>query len=277
MGFTPDEIDTLKGATAFDADGQKLGGVSQVYLDDSTGDPTWVTVSTGLFGTQESFVPLREAAIRGGELHVTVDKATVKDAPRLEADGHLTPDEEQELYRYYGIDDARRDEAPTVAGGGVEPEGQERPSVDDRVDGDDVRDDRARDNEDAAPAAGGPVVTQPASSPRTDDDADDGVRDDRARTSDADADTDADADADDDQDRRAETRGGSDDTESDEPRSDEPRSDEPRAHEPIRESESDDAKDLELNAGETQSRLRRYVVTERVTRTVEELPDDDNR
>lgn len=28
------------------------------YLDDATGQPTWVTVSTGLFGTRESFAPL---------------------------------------------------------------------------------------------------------------------------------------------------------------------------------------------------------------------------
>ena len=243
MGLTPDDIDTLREATAFDPEGQKLGEVSQVYLDDSTGDPTWVTIRTGLFGTQESFVPLREATSRGGELHVAVDKATVKDAPRLEADGHLTPDEEQDLYRYYGIDDGRRDQAPTMAGGGVEPEDRERPSDDDHV-ADDVRADRA--------------------------DAD--VRDDRARADTADIDTDTDTDADDDRDRRAESRVGSDDTESDVTESDEPRSDQPS-----REGATEDADDLELSPGETKSRLRRYVVTERVTRTVEELPDDDNR
>ena len=247
MGLTPDDIDTLREATAFDPEGQKLGEVSQVYLDDSTGDPTWVTIRTGLFGTQESFVPLREATSRGGELHVAVDKATVKDAPRLEADGHLTPDEEQDLYRYYGIDDGRRDQAPTMAGGGVEPEDRERPSDDDHV-ADDVRADRA--------------------------DADADVRDDRARadTADTDTDTDTDTDADDDRDRRAESRVGSDDTESDVTESDEPRSDQPS-----REGATEDADDLELSPGETKSRLRRYVVTERVTRTVEELPDDDNR
>ena len=257
MGLTPDDIDTLREATAFDSAGQKLGEVSQVYLDDTTGDPSWVTVRTGLFGTQETFVPLRGAASRSGELHVPVDKATVKDAPRIDADGHLTPDEEQELYRYYDIDDGRKNEA-TMGGGGVDPEDRERPG-----DPDGVRDERAGLDE-SSPAATGPVVTGTPSTPRSVDDADDGVRDDRASADDGDVDDDRNRD----HDRRAETRAETDNNESDDTESDES----------SRLDDSADSPDLDaLSAGETQSRLRRYVVTERVTRTVEELPDDDSR
>jgi uncharacterized protein (TIGR02271 family) len=32
-----------------------------------------------------------------------VSKAQVKDAPKIDTDGHLSPEEEQELYRYYGL------------------------------------------------------------------------------------------------------------------------------------------------------------------------------
>ena len=39
----------------------------------------------------------------GNGLRVPVSKAKVKDAPKLDTDGHLSPDEEQELYRYYGM------------------------------------------------------------------------------------------------------------------------------------------------------------------------------
>ena len=48
----------LRGATAYDSDGDKLGEIGQVYLDDNTDQPKWITVNTGLFGMNESFVPL---------------------------------------------------------------------------------------------------------------------------------------------------------------------------------------------------------------------------
>ncbi|HEX8498611.1 MAG TPA: YsnF/AvaK domain-containing protein, partial [Actinomycetales bacterium] len=75
----------------------------QVYLDDSTGQPSWVTVNTGLFGTSESFVPLEGASFSGSDLTVSYPKSQVKDAPKVAADGHLDVSEEEELYRYYGL------------------------------------------------------------------------------------------------------------------------------------------------------------------------------
>ncbi|MGY2079254.1 DUF2382 domain-containing protein [Modestobacter sp. SYSU DS0657] len=102
--ITEQDIQTVIGTTAVDADGDKLGKVGQVYLDDQTGRPEWATVSTGLFGTSETFVPLADAQLADGALRVPYQKAKVKDAPRMDADsGHLSPDEEAELYRYYGV------------------------------------------------------------------------------------------------------------------------------------------------------------------------------
>jgi uncharacterized protein (TIGR02271 family) len=102
--ITEQDISTIIGSNAVDNDGDKLGKVGQVYLDDQTGRPEWATVSTGLFGTSETFVPLADATVSGGTLRVPYEKAKVKDAPRVDADqGHLSPAEEDELYRYYGI------------------------------------------------------------------------------------------------------------------------------------------------------------------------------
>ncbi len=41
--------------------GEKIGAIGQIYVDDSTGEPTFVTVKTGLFDTSQSFVPLDNA------------------------------------------------------------------------------------------------------------------------------------------------------------------------------------------------------------------------
>lgn len=63
-------------------------------------------MSTGLFGTSESFVPLRGATVRDdSEIQVAFTKAVIKDAPRVDADGHLDADDEAGLYRYYEIED----------------------------------------------------------------------------------------------------------------------------------------------------------------------------
>jgi hypothetical protein len=83
------------------ANGDRIGEIGQVYLDNETGEPNWVTVKTGLFGTQESFVPLGQAEAAGADVTVPYDKETIKNAPRLEAGGSLNSEEERRLYSYY--------------------------------------------------------------------------------------------------------------------------------------------------------------------------------
>lgn len=92
----------LIGRTVIDQHGSKIGKIGQVYLNDRTGQPEWLTVSTGLFGTRESFVPLLGADYSSGEdIVVPVTKDTVKDAPSVDNDGHLEPAEEEVLYQHY--------------------------------------------------------------------------------------------------------------------------------------------------------------------------------
>src|SRR5215217_3761096 len=107
------QIHHVIGSTAIDADGGKLGKVGEVYLDDESGRPEWATVHTGLFGTKETFVPLAQADLSGDEVRLPYAKAKVKDAPRIDTDGHLSPEEEAELYRYYGLSDSGMPSGPT--------------------------------------------------------------------------------------------------------------------------------------------------------------------
>src|SRR5215218_1218471 len=109
------QIHQVIGSTAVGNDGGKLGKVGEVYLDDETGRPEWATVHTGLFGTKETFVPLAQADLSGDQVRVPYAKAKVKDAPRIDTDGHLSPEEEAELYRYYGVSDSGTSSAPTVS------------------------------------------------------------------------------------------------------------------------------------------------------------------
>ncbi|MDF9278851.1 PRC and DUF2382 domain-containing protein [Arthrobacter sp. EH-1B-1] len=94
------------GGQVLDNDGNKIGKVGQIYVDDHTGNPSWVTINTGLFGSNESFAPLEGASLEGNDVRVAYDKSTVKDAPNVAPDGHLSEQEEAELYRYYGLTDS---------------------------------------------------------------------------------------------------------------------------------------------------------------------------
>lgn len=106
--ITTNDLDTLltRGGDVLGQDGKKIGKIGQVYLNDATGDPEWVTAHTGLFGGGESFIPLEHATLQGDDVTVPYTKDQVKDAPHSnDVDGSLEVDQEADLYRHYGMAD----------------------------------------------------------------------------------------------------------------------------------------------------------------------------
>ncbi len=54
------DIDTIRswqGATMVDPDGDKIGTIESIYVDDQTGQPEWALVNTGLFGASRPLFP----------------------------------------------------------------------------------------------------------------------------------------------------------------------------------------------------------------------------
>ncbi len=113
------DYDTWTGRTAVDRDGGKIGKISDIYYDDVTGRPEWVEVKAGLFkGTR--LVPLAGARVERAvdddddddadeRLVLAYDEERVKDAPDMDtSDNALDPEQEKELYRYYGFNWADR-------------------------------------------------------------------------------------------------------------------------------------------------------------------------
>jgi uncharacterized protein (TIGR02271 family) len=93
-----------RGLTVVGTDGEKIGKLEEIYLDRETNEPEWALVTTGLFGSKSSFVPLKGAAPAGDEVRVAYVKDKVKDAPRVDPDGELSEREEAQLYRHYDMD-----------------------------------------------------------------------------------------------------------------------------------------------------------------------------
>jgi sporulation protein YlmC with PRC-barrel domain len=103
---TLQDVQTWRGMKVVDSDGEKIGTIENVFLDRHTGEPAWATVKTGLFGLKSSFVPIRDAEPIGeNEVRVPVQKDQVKHAPKVDAQDDLGPDEERQLYEYYGRSD----------------------------------------------------------------------------------------------------------------------------------------------------------------------------
>jgi uncharacterized protein (TIGR02271 family) len=95
---TPQDAQQFIGRTALDSEGSKIG---QVYLNEQTGVPLWITVATGFFGTPQSFAPIHGSRLDGDQVRLAVSKDLVKDAPRIDDDGHIGESEQEALYRHY--------------------------------------------------------------------------------------------------------------------------------------------------------------------------------
>lgn len=84
-----------------DEAGAVLGRLDQVFIDDRTGMPEWVTATVG---AAPCFIPLAEAIVDDTGIHVPYSRAQVTQAPppRLPR-GHLSGSQESELFHYYGL------------------------------------------------------------------------------------------------------------------------------------------------------------------------------
>lgn len=307
MAFSQQDVEQLTtgAASVLGSDGDRIGELIQLYTSDETGQPAWVTVKTGLFGSQESFVPLAGASRSGQDLQVPFTKDTIKKAPRVDAGRHLSVEEEEELHRYYSssLDGGQRSDTTTDTSAD---ETTNTTSNDTREVGD--SDHAATDRDDQSPAedrAPGSLATATGRSNETSS-----VRDFPAAS-----DTESSADRSDAGSAVMDRKRPQSDPDADELRRDAPRrraevmeepdsvggpavvvGEDDRGHDPQGDSRSDDEDVNEsagrnsstehpsgeepqqgLSAGERTTHERRYIVTERVVQSVEEIPDDSSR
>jgi sporulation protein YlmC with PRC-barrel domain len=92
-----------KGRVVLDRTGNKLGTVLDVFYDAENDEPGWVLLGTAGAGASTRLVPVARAVEYGNELQVPYDRAFVEGAPGMDPGGRLWPQEEAELYAYYGL------------------------------------------------------------------------------------------------------------------------------------------------------------------------------
>ena len=108
-GFDFDDVPNWRGRDVVDRNGHAVGVITDLYVDDVTGNPEWAVVRTGLFSSRVTFVPLSEAAPHGLRVQVPFDRGHIHDAPNIDPDGHLSAEEEARLFQHYELDHDQAD------------------------------------------------------------------------------------------------------------------------------------------------------------------------
>jgi hypothetical protein len=99
-----DSAKTWGGKLLVDRDGTEIGTCTQVFVDDATGLPEWAEAD---LSGGPVVVPLLDAAEAGDRVRVAVLQVDVAGAPRVGDPGHISEDDEERLYRHYGIQFSR--------------------------------------------------------------------------------------------------------------------------------------------------------------------------
>lgn len=105
MDHDLDSVLGWRGRTVLDRNGEKIGKIGELYLDEDTDRPAYAGVKTGLLGLKESIVPLDGVTEHEGDLVVPYDAGHVRDAPSLDPDTALEPDEADRLADHYDAGD----------------------------------------------------------------------------------------------------------------------------------------------------------------------------
>ena len=105
--MTLERLAGMRGAAVYSSDGERIGTVEELFMDEETRQPEWIGIGTGFFGTKRVLVPVTGASTESDGLTVPYSKQQVKDAPDIDAD-EISQETEAELYAYYGLENSEQ-------------------------------------------------------------------------------------------------------------------------------------------------------------------------
>jgi len=105
-----DDFAAWTGRDVLASDGERLGGVELIFLDEATRVPEWVLVG---LDDSSAFVPLAGASVEERAIRVDQPRERIADAPRPDPAETLSVADERRLYEHYGLAYSR-EESPSV-------------------------------------------------------------------------------------------------------------------------------------------------------------------
>src|ERR671917_1304709 len=97
--------DRFEGYEVYDSNGEKIGKVDDLFVDEND-QPEYLGVKMGFLGTKSTLIPweIASADEEGHRIEVSVEKGKVKDGPAFDDDREITPEYENEVRSYYGLE-----------------------------------------------------------------------------------------------------------------------------------------------------------------------------
>jgi len=93
------------GYKVYDRDGEKIGKVDELFVDEND-QPEYIGVNIGFLGTKSTLIPMD--IVREGEelrvFEVSQPKSKIKEAPTFDDGEKITPEYEERICTYYGLD-----------------------------------------------------------------------------------------------------------------------------------------------------------------------------
>jgi uncharacterized protein (TIGR02271 family) len=109
--------DRFAGYEVYDRNGEKIGKVDDLFVDEKD-SPEYIGVKMGFLGTRSTLIPMDLVTVddSAGRLDVAAEKETTKNGPTFDDDRKITPNFENEIYSYYGLQRAETTEEPAAYG-----------------------------------------------------------------------------------------------------------------------------------------------------------------
>lgn len=108
---------TWIGQRVDDVYGGRLGKAEEVYVDERTGAPVWLSVRLGRFGDEHALVPVLDAVDVDGGVWTPHERQAVKSAVPLAPGGAITREHDLALAAHYGMREARERELADLPAG----------------------------------------------------------------------------------------------------------------------------------------------------------------
>jgi uncharacterized protein (TIGR02271 family) len=101
--LSTEQLTSARGQNVYAADGDKIGSVEELYVDDQTGRPEWLGIGTGMLGTKRVLVPVVGLEQSDDGFRVPYSKDQVKETPEIDGD-EISQETESRLYSHYGLE-----------------------------------------------------------------------------------------------------------------------------------------------------------------------------
>ncbi len=109
--------DRFAGYEVYDSSGEKIGKVDDLFVDEQD-NPEYIGVKMGFLGMSSTLIPMEICTVdeAGQRINVATDKETAKNGPTFEDDREITPEFENQVYSYYGLQRTQTTEEPGAYG-----------------------------------------------------------------------------------------------------------------------------------------------------------------